>query len=97
MLSTLTRTYLKIDGFLLVLGCIDHWPALRRWNDLDYLVRVAGPRTVPVEIGSSYTQKDWGMELTSIHDFITKHIRGYASKVGYLAQHQLFDQVRTFS
>jgi len=27
-----------------------HWPAKAKWNDEDYLLRVAGDRTVPVEV-----------------------------------------------
>ncbi|KAF6208129.1 hypothetical protein GE061_016579 [Apolygus lucorum] len=78
---------------VILTGCINHWPALKRWNDVNYLLNTAGPRTVPIEIGSSYTQKDWGMELSSLQDFINKYILQRQTKVGYLAQHQLFDQI----
>ncbi|BES87860.1 Cupin superfamily protein [Nesidiocoris tenuis] len=78
---------------VILLGCMDHWPAMVKWRNLDYLVKIAGPRTVPVEIGSSYTHNDWGMKLTSIEDFIKKHIMQKSPKTGYLAQHQLFDQI----
>jgi hypothetical protein len=27
-----------------------HWPAKKNWNNIDYLLRVAGDRTVPVEV-----------------------------------------------
>lgn len=34
-------------------GCMEHWPALARWGgDWGHLRRVAGPRTVPVEVGA---------------------------------------------
>jgi hypothetical protein len=29
---------------------MEHWPAMRLWSDLSYLERVAGNRTVPVEV-----------------------------------------------
>ena len=43
---------------VLIRGMLDDWPALsggeRHWT-VDYLVRAAGPRTVPVELGGRYT------------------------------------------
>ena len=77
-------------------GCLLHWPALEKWRSLDYLLSVAGPRTVPIEIGSAYTQTNWGMELSTFQDFIRKHIIEKSGSVGYLAQHQLFNQVTKF-
>ena len=32
-------------------GAMEDWPALHRWGDPSFLVSVAGPRTVPVEVG----------------------------------------------
>jgi len=31
---------------------METWPALAKWQDLQYLSRMAGHRTVPVEVGS---------------------------------------------
>ncbi|XP_073977701.1 bifunctional peptidase and arginyl-hydroxylase JMJD5-like isoform X2 [Rhodnius prolixus] len=73
--------------------CISHWPALSKWQDLKYIKSVAGCRTVPIELGSSYTHEDWGMKLLTIEEFIQNHICSSGDKVGYLAQHQLFDQI----
>lgn len=47
---------------------------MTRWHDLDYLVDVAGDRTVPVEIGSHYLSDGWGQELMLLRDFIRSHI-----------------------
>lgn len=74
-------------------GCMSHWPALSRWGDLDYLVAVAGGRTVPVELGRSYAQEDWSQRLMTVRDFVTRYITSPGTDIGYLAQHQLFDQV----
>ena len=75
---------------------IEFWPAMkqRRWS-LDYLRHVAGCRTVPVELGSKYTEESWSQTLITIDDFITKYIEqpSQGQPVGYLAQHQLFDQI----
>ncbi|KAF5908034.1 lysine-specific demethylase 8, partial [Clarias magur] len=76
-------------------GIIDHWPALREhaWS-VEYLRAVAGCRTVPVELGSRYTDEDWSQKLLTVNEFIDRYIisQGEAA-TGYLAQHQLFDQV----
>lgn len=35
---------------VLLSDSMTHWPATTKWNDLNYLKRVAGYRTVPVEV-----------------------------------------------
>lgn len=72
-------------------GCMTHWPAFKRWCDIGYLHRVAGARTVPIELGSHYAHSDYSQKLMTIADFIDQHVIG--GKLGYLAQHQLFEQV----
>ncbi|KAK6937087.1 Cupin-like domain 8 [Dillenia turbinata] len=57
--TVMRRTGLSLEGFLcdyllsgfpvVISDCMAHWPARTRWNDIDYLQRVAGDRTVPVE------------------------------------------------
>lgn len=68
-----------------------HWPAMSKWQDVNYLLRVAGDRTVPVEIGSHYTDESWSQKLMTVREFIRQHY--LSGDVGYLAQHNLFDQV----
>ena len=41
---------------------------------LNYLKKVAGPRTVPVELGSRYTDDDWSQQLMTIKMFIENYI-----------------------
>ncbi|XP_014254070.1 lysine-specific demethylase 8-like [Cimex lectularius] len=77
----------------ILLDCISHWPAFGKWDNINYLKKVAGHRTVPIELGSSYTENDWGMRLTTLQEFIENHIIRKGDSVGYLAQHQLFNQV----
>nr|CAD7264886.1 unnamed protein product [Timema shepardi] len=76
-------------------GCMDHWPALSRWQDLNYIKMAAGPRTVPIELGDHYVSPDWSQKLMTVSEFVDKHVlkEGGGLEVGYLAQHQLFDQV----
>ena len=77
-------------------GAMEGWPALstRPW-DLDYIKGLAGYRTVPIEIGSKYTADEWSQKLMTVREFIEKHIERPSPGVptGYLAQHQLFDQI----
>ena len=78
---------------VIIIKAIDHWPAMssRRWS-ADYLCKVAGHRTVPVEIGDRYTSEEWTQKLLTINEFVEQFISCQNEK-GYLAQHQLFDQI----
>ncbi|XP_029448779.1 bifunctional peptidase and arginyl-hydroxylase JMJD5 [Rhinatrema bivittatum] len=73
-------------------GITEHWPCMKKWS-LAYLREVAGCRTVPVELGSRYTDEEWSQTLMTVNEFIDKYIEDEQSGVGYLAQHQLFDQI----
>lgn len=41
---------------------------------LEYLKQIAGPRTVPVELGSHYTSSNWSQKLMTLSDFIDTHV-----------------------
>jgi len=76
------------------------WPATttRPWSNLQYLLNTIGSkRSVPVEIGSRYTDEDWGQEIITIQEFIQKYILAESNenpkKNRYLAQHDLFSQI----
>ncbi|XP_075851311.1 bifunctional peptidase and arginyl-hydroxylase JMJD5 isoform X2 [Microcebus murinus] len=73
-------------------GVADHWPCMKKWS-LEYIQEVAGCRTVPVEVGSRYTDEEWSQTLMTVSEFISKYIVSKPRDIGYLAQHQLFDQV----
>ncbi|RDA95216.1 hypothetical protein CP533_1835 [Ophiocordyceps camponoti-saundersi (nom. inval.)] len=85
---------------------IQDWPALtdRPWRSPDYLLSktLGGRRLVPVEIGRSYVDDDWGQELMPFGRFLARHVlrddddddKDDGSKqTGYLAQHNLFHQI----
>ncbi|CAH2307126.1 lysine-specific demethylase 8 [Pelobates cultripes] len=84
--------YLVTQQPVILEGIIDHWPCMKKWS-VDYIQRVAGCRTVPVELGSRYTDVDWSQKLMTINEFISKYILNQQGCTGYLAQHQLFDQI----
>ncbi|KAK2641316.1 hypothetical protein Ddye_023079 [Dipteronia dyeriana] len=99
------RSALSLEGFLrefflsgspvIITGCMGHWPARTRWNDIDYLKKVAGDRTVPVEVGKNYLCQEWKQELITFSQFLERiQSSGNSSSVPtYLAQHPLFDQI----
>ncbi|XP_072399897.1 lysine-specific demethylase 8 isoform X1 [Diabrotica undecimpunctata] len=74
-------------------GCLNHWPASKKWTDLNYLLEIAGDRTVPIEVGSQYTHENWSQKLMTLKDFVTKHYLSEDGNIGYLAQHNLFEQI----
>lgn len=51
---------------------MDHWPAMSKWN-INYLLKIAGWRVVPVEIGSRYTDESWSQKLMTIEDFVHRY------------------------
>nr|SVE80190.1 EOG090X0844 [Daphnia magna] len=79
---------------VVITGVMDSWPAMSesRWS-VDYLRKVAGYRTVPIEIGSKYTDDAWSQSLTTVNEFIDNYILTSNATAGYLAQYQLFQQI----
>ncbi|KAF2311987.1 hypothetical protein GH714_027672 [Hevea brasiliensis] len=99
------RSALSLEAFLrehflcgcpvIISDCMAHWPARTKWNDMDYLEKVAGERTVPVEVGKNYLCQEWKQELITFSQFLERiRSSGSSSDVPtYLAQHPLFDQI----
>ena len=85
--------YMQMSKPVVIEKGMEHWPAMKnkRWS-VDYLREVAGHRTVPIEIGDRYTSEEWTQKLLTINEFIDEFILSENEK-GYLAQHQLFDQI----
>lgn len=52
---------------------------LIRPHSVDYLRAVAGCRTVPVEVGSRYTDEGWSQTLLTVNEFIDRYIVNKAS------------------
>ncbi|KAF2360712.1 F-box domain [Trinorchestia longiramus] len=79
-----------------LLGLLDSWPAMKKWSP-DYLRQLAGARTVPIEVGARYTDSDWSQstkELITLDRYVTHYMTPHAAgPPGYLAQHQLLDQI----
>lgn len=98
-LMTILTEHVQPHVPVVLTGCLTHWPAMTRWQDLEYLVGLAGDRTVPVELGRSYTDSAWQQKLLTMAEFVTLMLqdsqrRGNSGAARpYLAQHQLFDQI----
>ncbi|CAO2837242.1 unnamed protein product [Amaranthus hypochondriacus] len=94
-LEAFLRDYYLLGLPVIISNSMDHWPARARWNSLDYLKRVAGGRTVPVEVGKNYLCSDWKQELITFSQFLERIKSSNTSAVPtYLAQHPLFDQIK---
>ncbi|XP_028311149.1 lysine-specific demethylase 8 [Gouania willdenowi] len=95
-LESFNTGYLRPLKPVILEGIIEHWPALNHhaWS-IEYLRSVAGCRTVPVEVGSRYTDENWSQTLITFNEFIDRYIlnKDGDNASGYLAQHQLFDQI----
>ncbi|XP_071976420.1 bifunctional peptidase and arginyl-hydroxylase JMJD5 isoform X2 [Engystomops pustulosus] len=85
--------YLIPQKAVILEGVIDHWPCMKKWS-VEYIQKVAGCRTVPVELGSRYTDAEWSQSLMTVNEFINNYILDQPARRGYLAQHQLFEQIR---
>ncbi|XP_059052366.1 bifunctional peptidase and arginyl-hydroxylase JMJD5 isoform X2 [Achroia grisella] len=87
------RDYILKDRPAILNNCINHWPALNKWKHISYFNKVAGSRTVPIELGRVYTDSDWTQKLMTVGEFINKHIYQSHGATGYLAQYQLFEHI----
>ncbi|GMH10301.1 hypothetical protein Nepgr_012142 [Nepenthes gracilis] len=95
---------LSLEGFLrdyflsgtpvIISDSMAHWPARTKWSDVDYLKRVAGDRTIPVEVGKNYLCREWKQELITFSQFLERLLSTNSAVPTYLAQHPLFDQIK---
>ncbi|MCD7453381.1 Lysine-specific demethylase jmj30 [Datura stramonium] len=95
-LEAFLRDHYLSESPVVIRDSMDHWPARSKWNDMNYLRRVAGFRTVPVEVGTNYLCPEWKQELITFSEFLERIRSNDTTSVEttYLAQHQLFDQIQ---
>ncbi|GIY52151.1 lysine-specific demethylase 8 [Caerostris darwini] len=90
------ENYLRKSCPVILNDSIKNWPAFssRPWS-VDYVLEKARYRTVPIEIGSKYTDDNWTQKLMTVEEFVEKYIKhkSQQKEIGYLAQHSLFDQI----
>uniref|UniRef100_A0A1A9W7P4 JmjC domain-containing protein n=1 Tax=Glossina brevipalpis TaxID=37001 RepID=A0A1A9W7P4_9MUSC len=89
--------YFEREQPALLLNTLTEWPALKLWPDLNYILKLAGNRIVPIEIGSNYANEEWSQQLMKLRDFLKRQFSSStdnsSQKVEYLAQHELFEQI----
>ena len=107
LIKPITRsdmTLSKFERFLkaprphVITNALHHWPAFheRPWNEPKYLFQKMfnGRRLVPVELGRSYTDPDWGQNIMTFNKFMYEYLLNpEPPTLGYLAQHDLFKQI----
>jgi hypothetical protein len=54
-----------------------------RAHSVDYIRHVAGHRTVPVEVGSRYTDDDWSQQLMTINEFCDRFMHNATNESGH--------------
>nr|CCA22841.1 conserved hypothetical protein [Albugo laibachii Nc14] len=95
-------SFMQQNTPVVIYGAMDCWPALghgnneQSWKNLDYFRSIAGLRSVPVEIGRSYMDDDWGQKIMTINNFMDEFIfppSNESQRIAYLAQYPLFDQI----
>lgn len=94
------ETHMKSAQPLRMIDALTHWPAMRErpWSSPVYLFEKTfdGRRLIPVEVGRSYTDADWGQSIITFKEFMEKYMVSEAAgagELGYLAQHDLFSQI----
>jgi Cupin-like domain len=87
--------YFRLHRPAKLLNCINHWPAKEKWIDSNYFMTTAGYRTVPIELGKKYDSEDWSQGMFRFGEFLKEFMSSTSrgSHSGYLAQHDLFDQI----
>ena len=73
-LLTFYEKFFLTNRPVIIRGCIEHWNALSKWNDLEYIDRICGHRLVPVEVGKDYLCSDSSQKLMTIREFINQFI-----------------------
>lgn len=87
-------TYFHLHRPAKLVNCINHWPAATKWLDLNYFITTAGYRTVPIELGKKYDSEDWSQGMFRFGEFLKEFMSSNSNfQSGYLAQHDLFDQI----
>lgn len=93
-------------------GTMKHWPALKTWRSKKHWLKqtLGGRRLVPIEVGRSYTDDDWGQKIVPFRHFLDEYVchesvsadeqsveqstaNGDEKQTGYLAQHDLLQQI----
>ncbi|XP_055315488.1 bifunctional peptidase and arginyl-hydroxylase JMJD5 [Sitodiplosis mosellana] len=94
------ENYFNRSQPVILRDCMSQWPAMSKWNTINYLLDVCQNRVIPIEIGKNYTNENWSQDLCKFEDFFRRQFLddetcAGSKRIEYLAQHNLFDQIPT--
>lgn len=59
---------------VIITDAMQHWSALSKWCDVEYLRAKAGMRVVPIEVGKTYLAEGWTQKLITLSEFIDQFV-----------------------
>lgn len=82
-LSDFQKYMEEVKAPVILNNTMHHWPALTSWNSKSYWLQQTfdGRRLVPVEVGRSYTDEDWGQKILPFRQFLTTYILGNLTSI----------------
>lgn len=92
----------SVDPFIIRHAFTQDWPAFNLgedgWNSIKFWYKKIHPfRTVPIELGSQYTDSEWKQSLVTFQEFLNLYMLPDAQlTIGYLAQYDLFHHFPEF-
>lgn len=80
--------YLLQQKPLLIKNGISHWAAYKNWKDINYVYKIAGHRTIPIELGKKYDDENWSQGLFKFGEFLKLHMKNENStnETAYLGE-----------
>lgn len=91
---------LTVHKPMILTNCIEHWPARTHWSNFNHFMKLASYRLIPVEVGSDYMDESWTQRLLPLGEYFREFVvpvkgkrKRTDGKFGYMAQHELFDQI----
>jgi hypothetical protein len=67
--------YLSLRSVIatLIAGALESWPAMGKWEDLNWWCLAHGHRTVPLELGA-YNSSDWKEAIATLGGFVRQYM-----------------------
>jgi hypothetical protein len=61
---------------IILTGTMKHWPATETWKSRKHWLKqtLQGKRLVPIEVGRSYTDEEWGQKIVPFRYFLDEYI-----------------------
>ena len=97
-INLLKEHYFEKQEPVIIENGIQHWPAIKKWNDIEWMKETYGNHIVPVEVGKNYVDSEQHeIPLGAYLDYVmkkdTKLDHGELPTL-YLAQYDLLNQIQ---